>query len=222
MTVIGGDGNDAIDGGARQRHDRRRPRRRRHRRPPRQRRAARRRRQRHAAARHRHRRASAAATASTPPSTATACRPTLHARRPRQRRRARRERPDRRRRRERRRRRRPPRHRHDRPATGAPTISTVTGGRGDITGGEGSDVLEGGALDDMIRRPRRLARHRHLQRRHRHRRGRHARHVSPTCENVSIAGHARRAVRRPPAADRLDRARAPARRLTANDATTLR
>ncbi len=28
---------------------------------------------------------------------------------------------------------------------------TVTGGRGDLTGGEGSDVLEGGALDDIMR-----------------------------------------------------------------------
>lgn len=28
---------------------------------------------------------------------------------------------------------------------------TVTGGRGDLTGGEGSDVLEGGALDDTLR-----------------------------------------------------------------------
>ena len=28
---------------------------------------------------------------------------------------------------------------------------TVTGGRGDLTGGEGTDVLEGGALDDIMR-----------------------------------------------------------------------
>ena len=28
---------------------------------------------------------------------------------------------------------------------------TVTGGRGDLTGGEGSDVLEGGVLDDTFR-----------------------------------------------------------------------
>ena len=82
-----------------------------------------------------------------------------------------------------------------------------TGGKAVITGGEGSDFIEGGPLDDMLSSrdgspdtssatrgtDTVLADTLDM--------------VSPSCENGAVAGLARRPVRRPPAERGLDRAR---------------